>query len=403
MENLNRRSVLSLGAALGFAGALQPGAAWSWSPSGSIAGSGAGVDPQWVWDPEIDRIIANVIDNGQVGAINDAMRTAWVDNADPVPATFPTELKDFLADTTTLPDWADRDLLLHSGDFNRRKDTYMFVIYGIGGGIMSTVIPREAKSVYWSKGGADMQDRAAKTFTFGYDLGQLRGFEPNGQFITTANKTRMVHAAVRHLLPQSPYWKSVADETIPISNADILVTFHSTGTFVHQKLKEWKVPMSAKDEQSFLHSWQVALHFLGVQDEYIPASWDDAHAQAAQVLTPILSPTPEGKELAEALLGLTAQVDLGVTRGFLNEFVRYMLGHQVGDWLNLRRDYASAVFIRNAWPAYIKFREGLIPIAPAGFYVLDQFIRALAMLFLNRGTGTQTTAIELPDMNRPGV
>jgi len=287
--------------------------------------------------------------------------------------------------------------------FNRRMDSYLFFIYGIGGGIMSTVIPREARSVYWSQGGADMQDRAAKTFTFGYDLSDINAFEPGGQFLVTSTKTRIVHAAVRHLLPKSPYWKAVADEAIPISNADILVTFHSTGTFAHKKLKEWKVPMSVQEEEAFLHSWQVALHQLGVKDEYIPASWAAAHAQSKQVLTPILAPTYEGKELAEVLLGLTAQIDLGVTRGFLNEFARYQLGDQVGDWLGLRRDYVSRAFIKVGWPAYIAAREGLINFIPSGFYVFDQLIKAIAMVFLNRGGSTQTTPITVPDGNRPGV
>ncbi|WP_243060646.1 oxygenase MpaB family protein [Nocardioides sp. SR21] len=405
MPQMNRRGVLTLGAALGLTGvasAAHPPAAWSWSPTGSVLGTGSGVDPQWVWDDTIDRIMASVVQNGQVPAVNEAI-LPWVDNNDPLPTGLPPELAAYLGDAVKMPAWADMTKLRRAADFNRRKDTYLFFIYGLGGGIMSTVIPREAKSVYWSKGGADMQDRAAKTFAFGYDLSDLNAFEPSGQFVVTSNKTRMVHAAVRHLLPQSPYWKAVAEEQVPISNADILVTFHSTGTFAHKKMKDWGVRMSAADEEAFLHSWQVALHYLGVRDEYIPATWAAAHAQSAQVLTPILAVTPEGRELAEVLLGLTAQVDLGVTRGFLNEFVRYTLGNEIADWLELRRDYASAATIRVGWPAYIAFREGLIPVAPAGFYVFDQLLRALAMAFLNRGQDGQTTPITIPDMNRPGV
>lgn len=405
MPQINRRGVLTLGAALGLAGAAgaaHPPAAWSWSPAGSVLGSGSGIDPEWVWDDALDRIMASVVDNRQVPAVNDAI-LPWVDNGDPVPTGLPPELKAHLDEATRLPAWADMAKLRRAADFNRRMDTYLFFIYGLGGGIMSTAIPREARSVYWSKGGADMKDRAAKTFTFGYDLSDRNAFEPDGQFLVTANKTRLVHATVRHLLPQSPYWKAVADERIPISNADILVTFHSTGTFAHKKLKDWGVRMSAADQDAFLHSWQVALHLLGVQDEYIPATWNDAHAQSAQVLTPILGITPEGRELAEVLLGLTAEVDLGVTRGFLNEFVRYILGDQICDWLELRRDYASAAAIKAGWPAYVAFRQGLIPVAPASFYVFDQLLKGVAMAFLNNGTSGTTTPITIPDMNRPGV
>ena len=401
MTEVSRRNVLSLGAALGMTTALAPtSAAWSWSPSASIAGTGSGVDPAWVWDDEIDQIMAALIDRGQTAATNAAMRR-WENNGDTVPKELPADLRDWLVRKTRLPDWADRKLLLRSAEVARVLDTHFFILYGVGGGIMSTVIPREAKSVYWSKGGADMQDRAAKTFSFGYDLAELRGFEPEGQFLVTANKTRIVHAAVRHLLPQSPHWKAVAEESIPISNADILVTFHSTGTFAHKKLKEWGFLKNKDDDYAFLHSWQVALNQLGVRDEYIPATWAEAEAQSAQVLTPILAPTLEGKALAEDLLSLTAQIDFGLTRGLLNEFARFLLGNQVGDWLDLKRDYAAAALLRAAWPTYMAFRRGTIPFLPVAYYGLDQFIRAFAMYFLNRGEDTKTTPIEIPDMNRP--
>ncbi|WP_410672197.1 oxygenase MpaB family protein [Amycolatopsis sp. cmx-4-68] len=397
MSNLSRRNVLSLGVALGLVSATGVVPAWA-----STAPAAGGADPWWAWDDEVDRLLAGLLDTGQVPAVNTALRS-WVDNNDPLPSGLSADLAAYLQQVNRLPSWADPVKLRRAADFNRRKDTYLFLLYGLGSGIMSTVIPREAKSVYWSAGGANMQDRAAKTFTFGYDLSDLNAFTPSGQFVVTANKTRLVHAAVRHLLPQSPHWRAAADEQVPISNGDILVTFHSLGTYVHRKLLEWHVPMSAADEEAFLHQWQVAIHLLGVRDEFIPKTWAEADAQSARVLTPLLAPTTEGKELAADLLGLTAQIDLGVTRGFLNEFVRYVLSDAVGDWLGLPRDYAAAALVRTGWPAYIAFREGLLPIAPVGFYMFDQFVRALAMLFLNKVTSPTSTPITIPTGNRPGA
>ncbi|MFE5242195.1 MULTISPECIES: oxygenase MpaB family protein [unclassified Streptomyces] len=401
MTNLNRRSVLSLGVALGLVGVADPAKAWAWASADSVAGAGAGLDPEYIWDSATDPLMASLLKNGQVPAVNTAM-ASWVNNGDALPSGLPAELAAHLRTVNKLPSWADQTKLTRAADFNRRKDTYLFMLYGLGSGIMSTVIPREARSVYWSFGGADMKDRAAKTFTFGYDLSQLDAFKPTGQFVVTANKTRLVHGAVRTLLPQSPHWKAGADQNIPISVADILVTFHSLGTFVHKKLVDWRVPMSAADEEAFLHSWQVAIYLLGVPEEYIPKTWAAAEAQSAQVLTPILAPTPEGLDLAEVLLGLTAEIDLGVTRGFLNEFVRYVLSNEVGDWLKLPRDYAAAALVRTVWPAFILFREGLSPVMPGTFYMFDQFVRALAMLFLNKGSSSTTTPITIPTGNRPG-
>jgi endo-cleaving rubber dioxygenase len=402
MEDLSRRRVLTLGAALGLVGAASVTPAWAWAASGSVAGTGTGTDPWSVWDDEVDYLVAALIDQGQVPAVNTALHS-WLNNSDPLPSGLPADLTTWLGKANRLPSWADPAKLRLAADFNRRKDTYLFMLYGLGSGIMSTVIPREAKSVYWSAGGANMKDRAAKTFTFGYDLSELTAFEPAGQFVVTANKTRLVHAGVRHLLPQSAHWRAVSDEKVPISNGDILVTFHSLGTFVHRKLLEWHVPMTAAEEEAFLHMWQVAIHLLGVRDEFIPKTWADADAQSAQVLTPILTPTTEGKSLAQELLGLTAQLDLGVTRGFLNEFVRYVLNDQIADWLELPRDYLAAAAVRTGWPAYIAFREGLLPVAPVGFYAFDQFVRAIAMLFLNNGTSPAQTPIVIPVANRPGA
>ncbi|MET9110668.1 oxygenase MpaB family protein [Streptomyces zhihengii] len=396
MENLSRRKALSLGVALGLVGVANPARAWAAAPGAQGA---AATGPEYIWDTAADPLMAKMITGGHVPAINTAW-ASWVNNNDPLPTGVPAEFNAYLRQVNVLPSWADPAKLKRAADFNRRRDTYLFMLYGLGSGIMSTVIPREAKSVYWSAGGADMQDRAAKTFTFGYDLAELGAFEPTGQFVVTANKTRVVHAAVRHLLPQSPHWRAVADETIPISAADILVTFHSLGTYVHRKLLDWRIPYPAADQEAFLHSWQVAVHLLGVPYEHIPKTWAAAERQAAQMLDPILTPSTEGIKLAEELLGLTAQIDLGVTRGFLNEFVRYVLSDEVGDWLGLKRDYAAAALVRTAWPAFILFREGLSPVMPGTFYMLDQFIRALAMLFLNKGSSGKTTPITIPIGNR---
>ncbi|HWS33112.1 MAG TPA: oxygenase MpaB family protein [Actinoplanes sp.] len=406
MQNLNRRSVLTLGAALGLAGvAADPGRAWAWSSAGSIAGTDTITDPWQVWDDATDPLLVSMLQNGQIPAVNTAFET-FVKNGDPLPAgSVPAALTAWLQQHNRLPSWADLTKLDRAAQFNKRMSLYLFLLYGLGSGIMSTVIPREARNVYWSEGGAVMKSRAAKTFTYGYDLSALDAFRPSGHFITTSNKTRLTHAAVRHLLPQSSHWRAVTDDQdfIPISNGDILITFHSLGTFVHGKLKSWGIRMSAAEEEAYLHQWQVALHLLGVRDDFIPATWAAAKEQSAYALTPLLAPTPEGIDLAAVLLNLTSAVDLGVTRGFQREFARYLLGDRVGDWLELPRDLVSRGVIEVGWPAYVAFREGTSGIIPTTYSLFDRFIRGLAMLFLNNGTSATYTPITIPTGNRAGT
>ncbi|WP_419992982.1 oxygenase MpaB family protein [Streptomyces boninensis] len=409
MDGLSRRKMLLGGGALGAIGALSMASpasargAWTWSPSGSVAGAGAGEDPEWVWDDEVDKLVAAIIDRGDVAKVNEGL-SAWTRNDQAPPAGIPQDVRDFMDKARQLPSWADRDKLETAAKFNESRGLYLNVLNGIGGGMLSTAIPREARSVYYSKGGADMEDRVAKTSILGFSIGDLNAYRPDGDCAVQAVKTRMVHAAVRHLLPQSPAWKQVSDgQKIPISQADILVTWHSLATYTMQRLREWKVPITSADAEAYLHVWQVTAHMLGVRDEYIPASWDAANAQSKQVLDPILTSTKEGVELTDILLGqLADQTSLGtgVSRPLVNAFARYLVGDRIADMDRIPREPFWEQTIAAVWPKLVAYREGLIklPLVPPIAWTIDEAARQYILLFLTKGKGTELT---IPDTNRP--
>ncbi|GAA4998003.1 oxygenase MpaB family protein [Yinghuangia aomiensis] len=403
MENLSRRRALKLGAALGLAGvALEAPKAWSWSSAGSLAATDTVTDPFTVWDPVPDQVAARILADGATASVNTAWN-AWTNNGDPLPAGMPGYLKSYLQQVNQLPSWADRSVLAASQQLYKRLSMYLFLSLSLGSGILSTVIPRESRAVYWSAGGADMKARAAKTFTFGYDMVAADAWSPNGHFVVTANKTRLVHSTVRNLLPTSAKFQATADQPKPISNGDILRTFHSTATFTHLNFAKWHVPMSAAEQNADLHAWQVALHLLGVQRQFIPASWADAVAQAEQMLWPDLAPTTEGTSLAHTLLGYIERPVLGLDTGFVSEMVRYLIGDAYSDWLGLPHDFISRGIIEAGWPLYVAFREKTSWIMPVNYYLFDQFVRGVAMLFLNNGTSATQTPVTLPSANRPGA
>ncbi|MET8149987.1 oxygenase MpaB family protein [Actinoplanes sp. NPDC049668] len=406
MEPLSRRRMLQAGGALGALGALsvaQPAHAqsiWTWSAAGSVAGAGAGTDPRWVWDDEADPLVASLIDRGDVPAVNALLRT-WTRNGQPLPSGLPADLRDFMERARQLPSWADERKLALAVDFNTKRGLYLGVLYGLASGMMSTVIPKEARAVYYSQGGADLKDRISKTAKLGYDIGSLNAYRPEGEMIVTSVKTRLVHAAVRHLLPQSPQWADRAEEDIPISQRDIMVTWHSLPTTVMRRLVDWRVPIPAAESAAFLHSWQVAAHLLGVRDEYIPASWDEANAQAGQVLDPILAPTPEGVRLADILLKLGTPIDAGIlSKPILGAFTRFMLGDRIAEWLDIPREPVWDPLLRTAWGPFIAVREGLLPfpLAPQAYWLFDEFLRKAALLFLSNA---RPISIEIPLTNRP--
>ncbi|MCR6483658.1 DUF2236 domain-containing protein [Amycolatopsis sp. OK19-0408] len=397
-DEVNRRLALKRGGALGVLGAVT--ALWTWPAEASVARTGAGADPRWVWDPEADALLASVLDRGDVPTVNALLRT-WQKNGQALPAGLPADVRDFVERARQLPSWADRGKLASSFTFTEKRGLYLGVLYGLASGMMSTVIPHEARAVYYSKGGAAMKDRISKTAKLGYDIMTRNAFEPAGEMIVTCVKTRLVHAAVRHLLPQSPQWTGTADQTVPISQRDMLVTWHSLPTTVMGKLTAWQVPIPRAESEGFLHSWQLTGHLLGIMDEYLPASWAEADAQAEQVLTPVLAPTDEGIELADILLNLGASVDGGVlSTHVLGAFTRFMLGDRIAGWLRIPREPVWDPLLDVAWGPFIAVREGLLPfpLAPAAYWTFEEFLRQAALLFLSEG---KPISIEIPDGNRP--
>jgi hypothetical protein len=395
---MTRRALIGTGAALGASAYLPE---WSWAGRHSVAGLG-GTKPPWkVWDPKADKVIAAVIDRGQVQEVNALLRD-WTKNSQPLPDGLPDDLRHFITRARKLPSWADTGKLEEAVAFNKKRGTYLGVAYGFVSGMMSTVIPHEARAVYYSKGGADMKRRISRTAKFGYDIGSLGGFhDPDGEMAVTAVKTRMAHAGVRHLLPKSAHWQHRADERKPISQRDILVTWHSLPTSVMRSMKKWGVNVPAAEADAFLHSWQVAAHMLGVKDEYIPATWKAAYAQAPQILDPVLAPTPEGIKLADFLLDLAADADGGVvTRPLLESLTRYFLGDQNAERLQIPRHPGQDHLLAAAWPQYVQLKEAglLVPGTPEIYWVLDEVVRQGLLWYLGEG---EQLNIEIPDMNNP--
>ena len=391
-------TVASLGGPMAAARAAVP---WSWDPALSVAGTGTGIDPQWLWDDEIDHLMGAVLDRGDVPAINAAI-LGWNHNSQPLPDGLPGDVRDWMARARRLPEWADMAKLRAAAAFNTSNGLLLNLYNGPGGGMLSTAIPREARAVYYSKGGADMEDRVAKTSMLGFAVGDPNAYEPDGTAQAQAVKTRMVHAAVRNLLPESPHWvETSGGQQIPISIGDILITWHSLATWTMRKLVDWDLDMTSAQKEGYLHNWQVNAYMLGVPAEYIPATWAAANQQSDQLLDPILGPTSEGVVLTDILLGqLAEQTSPGsFSRPAVDALARFLVGDRVADWDGIDRHPFWESAIRAAWPWFIKIRQGAVslPLAPALAWTIDEVARRYLMFYLTKGQGT---AITIPDGNR---
>ncbi|SDR26198.1 hypothetical protein SAMN04489765_4332 [Tsukamurella pulmonis] len=358
-------------------------------------------DPQRTWDPECDRLMKSVLERGDAAKVNRAL-AQWETNSQAVPAGMPADVRDFIEEARRLPDWIDWRLMKGADKFYTSRSLYLSVIIGFSGGVMMSVIPRESQAVYWSAGGADMKDRIAKTYRLVYDQIAVGAYAPSGRAATTAVKVRLTHSAVRHLLPQSPHWRRVNKQPMPISQADMMVTWHSLATMGMRIMRTWGVHLPQDEVDGLLHSWQVNGHMLGIDDAYIPSSWDQAEKQAQVDLDSIMGPTPEGVKIASMLMDLGRSVDGTIlSRPALEAFTRYSLGDKLTDWMQLPRQPILQGLLEAGWPTYVAIREGVLTqtaMPPEIYHQFDQLANTLELVYLGE---FRPINIEIPTGNNP--
>lgn len=407
MQQMSRRGLLKAGGALGVLGALGTAVpAWAWNSERSVAGGALEtIPPDGVWDSASDRVVRRLFEEEGITRIEElnALLRPWHRNDQPLPDGLPTDLVAFIERARKAPAWLDRGKLAAGFDFYELRGSYTGLLYGLGSGIMSCAIPDEARAVYHSKGGEDMRDRVAKTAKLGYDVGTENAFDPDGEMIVTCIKTRLTHSAVRYLITSSPRWQSGGDIATPISQRDLIITWHSLATFIHRTLGNWNVALAPGHADGFLHVWQVTAHYLGIADVYIPATWADAQYQSDQTLDRVIASTPEGIALAETLLGM-AGAD-GPSRAPINAMARYMVGtnnagQSIADMLQIAKDPYWDQAVKDGWPWFVALREQgtQLPGANRVYWTFDEVLRLGVLWGANGGPGP--ISIEMPTANR---
>ena len=268
MAELSRRKVLLSGGALGALGALgmaspaQARAAvdWTWAPSGSVAGTGAGADPRWVWDEEADPLVASLLDRGAVPEVN-RLLWDWNRNDQPLPAGLPGGPADFMEKARQLPAWADR------GQARTRRRVQQ--------------VPRAVPQPAQRRGRRHAQHR--------HPEGGPRGLLLQGRRGHGGPRRQDEHPRVRRRRPQrvparrqlrrqrredpagarggaapAAAVAALGPATIPISQEDMLVTWHTLPTFAMRKMRRvGGADQPAADTEAYLHVWQVTAHLLG--------------------------------------------------------------------------------------------------------------------------------------------
>ena len=147
--------------------------------------------------------------------------------------------------------------------------------------------------------------RLFETAQFIVDVMSPGGLDARGRGLRTAQKVRLMHAAIRHLIltDRSNAWDTAA-LGVPINQEDLLGTLMTFSWIILDGLSRLGVRLTTAEQQAYFDTWMVVGALMGIERELLPRSLDEAKQLTALIERRQVAASPEGSEMMAALLGM---------------------------------------------------------------------------------------------------
>jgi hypothetical protein len=291
-------------------------------------------------DPVADQVIAQIIENGELDAVNKLME-AMTRNEDVPSEGLPDEVIAYFNSTHQLPHWADPDIIKYG------EKVYLKHGGSIAFLLMFKSLPEcyacaKGVEVLYRTGRLNEQHgslnvfsrRIAETAQFVVNALSPNGMAPRGKGVVTAQKIRLIHASIRYYLTQSGWDKEKYDE--PINQEDMAGTLMSFSALVLEGLDMMGIELTQREKEAYVHCWRVMGYLMGLDEDLLPRNAADALALGHAILDHQIGPSEGGKVLTKALIDFAHQLSPGTAVvEFSDHMMRYLVTDPVADLLGV--------------------------------------------------------------------
>ena len=269
-------------------------------------------------DPLADRAVAAVYELGETNQVNTLLSTL-ISSADRPVADLPQPLQDYLTTSAKLPAWIDPAKV--------KLGEELFGEWGVSS--CSILACASLPECYLMKNGIHVlamtqrlqqhaQRRVLETAQMIMAVMFPGGLSPNGVGVRTAQKVRLMHAAIRFLILQQktaggPPPSTLADVMQhevwrpeygqPINQEDLLFTLMTFSYVGIRSLDQLGANLTDAQKDAYIHCWNVAGYVMGIREELLPANHQEAADLFETIKTAQGGGTPEARAMAASLLG----------------------------------------------------------------------------------------------------
>lgn len=254
-------------------------------------------------DALADATVAAVFAAGQTDAVSNLMATL-MRNDQAAPAALPPVVRDYLAQTS--------GAAAHHPETVARGQR-AFADHGPE--ILMLLCCYSLPSSYAARKGVQVLHRTAylakrptrrlfETAQMIVDVLSPGGLDAGGRGVRTAQKVRLMHAAIRHLILADTRTPWPAELGTPINQEDLLGTLMTFTWLILDGLQRQRIALSDADQAAYLDTWLSIGELMGIEPGLLPRTVADAKALTAIIERRQVAPSPEGREMMAALLGM---------------------------------------------------------------------------------------------------
>ncbi|MFY9555807.1 MAG: oxygenase MpaB family protein [Blastocatellia bacterium] len=283
-----------------------------------------------VTDLPADDAVRELFDQGEVGAVNDLL-TYMLKNDQLIPGGLPPCIQQYIETSETLPDWADANKIMQAEDFFARNGVLLGMSLLFSSLPMCYACAKGVQVLHLTaRLETDARRRIAETSQMVIHVMVPGGLSPTGRGIAEAQKVRLMHAAVRHLLLKSGHWDS--SWGAPINQEDLAGTLLSFSYVPLASLQRMGVTVLPEEAEAYLHAWNVVGNIMGVRSELFPTDFDDARDLVKIIGERNFEASDAGREMTSALIQMVEETVPGsIFKGFPATMIRFLNGDQIAD------------------------------------------------------------------------
>jgi len=254
-------------------------------------------------DSVADDTVAAIFKAGDTTAVAQLLSGLMRDNQ--AVGGFPALVRDYLAHTGTVVTRAPESIAAGERVFAEH-----------GPEIMMLLCCYSLPSSYAAKNGVQVLHRTAylakrpnrrlfETAQMIVEVMSPGGLGPGGKGVRTAQKVRLMHAAIRHLILADTHTAWPLDLFgVPINQEDLLGTLMTFSWITLDGLDRLGVRLTPHEQQAYLDAWLAVGRLMGIDPDLLPGTVADARAVTALVERRQVTESAEGREMMAALLGM---------------------------------------------------------------------------------------------------